>query len=367
MASPAPAPTNPFAYSYSYTPDNKGGVNYFQNGQPVTNTQYAQGTGANINDIQARVAAEFAAKNKTAAHDVNDNAADSPASLYGVGGSVGGSGRSAKEIASDLAYLDSQEARLRGQQGSADRALNNGLKQLGDSYNSEVSKANSQRSQAIEDFNTRREDTTRSKDSALNKVNSDARSLAESLRRRIGMASGSGSSAYQITAPGAVANEASGQRGEVQENFGVNFRNLATAEDRAKVGFDELLSDLEAQRRQRESDFRSGILDRKNQIDTSLSEIARQRALAKGGGYAQVQSAMAPYSGAIDARQAEIDGLFDRFRTPFSVKAVDVKAPELRDYTVGGTQISQTAAANDPYAEALRKKQLEEESNSIYG
>ena len=260
----------------------------------------------------------------------------------GTGGTGGTGGRASAPSynPADIAYLDDQRGRLEGQQRSADTALTNGLTQLQDSYNKEVSGANSKRAQALQDLNTKREDTTRAKDSALNRVNENARTLAEGLRRRIGMASGSGSSAFQITAPGAVSRDATEDRTGVLENFGVNFRDLATTEQRQKTQFEELLSDLEAQRKTRESDFRSGILEKKNQIDNSLSEVARQKALALGGGYNQVRTAMAPYAGAIDSRQAEIDNLFNKFRTPFAQKAVDTTAPTLRDYMVDRANIS---------------------------
>ncbi len=260
-------------------------------------------------------------------------------SIYGGTGGTGGRASAPSYNPADIAYLDDQRGRLEGQHRSADMALNNGLTQLQDSYNKEVSGANSRRAQALQDLNTKRKDTIRAKVSALNRVNENARTLAEGLRRRIGLASGSGSSAFQITAPGAVSRDATEDRTGVLENFGVNFRDLATTEQRQKTQFEELLSDLEAQRKTRESDFRSGILEKKNQIDTSLSEVARQKALALGGGYNQARTAMAPYAGTIDSRQAEIDNLFSKFLTPFAQKAVDTTAPTLRDYMVDRANI----------------------------
>jgi hypothetical protein len=98
-------------------------------------------------------------------------------------------------------------------------------------------------------------------------------------------------------------------------------------------------------------------LEKKNQIDNSLSEVARQKALTLGGGYAQAKAAMQPYSSAIDSRQAEIDNLFSKFRTPYSIKAIDTSAPSLRDYMVDRANIKAqqpgpqdpTAAYNDPF------------------
>lgn len=288
------------------------------------------------------------------------NTVEQPSGPYAGSGAYGGGGVSSANIAADRAYLDDQMARLQRQKQSADAAERSGLTQLNDSYNREVGGANQQRSRALEDFSLKREDTTRGRDTALNRVDTNARTLADSLRRRIGMASGSGSSAYQYAAPGAVAKQATEQRTGVQENYGVNFRNLGQAEERAKVDFDSLLQDLAAQRGQRESDFKSGILDRRNQIDNSLAEIARQRALLGGGGYNQVRQAMAPYSSAIDARQGEIDSLFDRYRTPFNVKPVEVHTPSLRDYLVDRASISADQIRNADPSNPLRPRDDEE-------
>lgn len=290
----------------------------------------------------------------------NDNTYPSAPQAQSYGGGGGGYSTRQQYNPADLAYLDDQEARLRRQQQSAGTALTNGLTQLMDSYNQERDSANKNQSRALQDVATKREDTTRAKSSALNRVDTNARTLADSLRRRIGMAGGSSSSAYQVTAPGAVARQASEQRGGVQENYGTNFRNLDTAENRMKVDFEDLLKDLEGQRRTRESDFRAGILDRQNQIDSSLAEVARQRALARGGGYDQVRSAMAPLSAQIDSRQGEIDSLFDRFRNPYNVRAVDTSIPTLRDYTVDRAQISADQVRDADPTNPLRRR-LDEE------
>lgn len=265
----------------------------------------------------------------------------------------------------DLAYLDDQKARLERQLASADSTLNSGLTQLGDSYNQEVNSANTRQSRALQDYGVKREDTTRAKDGALNRVNTNARTLADSLRRRIGMASGSSSSAYQLAAPDAVSREASKNRTGVVENFGQNFRDLEQGENRLKADFADLLKNLDAQRKNRESDFRAGILERKNAIDGSLAEVARQRALLLGGGYNQVRSAMAPYASAIDSRQAELDGLFSKYRTPFEVKPIDTSTPNLRDYTVDRAEINanntQGVDAYSPYGNFLRRSTEEDE------
>lgn len=287
-----------------------------------------------------------------------------------AGGGAGGASRAPAYNPQDIAYLDDQMGRLRSQHGSADIALNNGLTQLSDSYNKEVQGTNAKKAQAMQDYGIKREDTTRAKDSALTRTNENARTLAEGLRRRLGLASGSGSSAFQFAAPDAVSKIATENRTGVLENFGTNFRDLATSENRAKTQFEELLASLAEQKKTRESDFRSGILEKKSQIDGNLAEVARQRALALGGGYTQVKAAMAPYTGAIDSRQAEIDGLFNKFRTPFTQKAIDTSMPTLRDYMVDRANIGAGQPGPQdptaPYKNPFGIKEEDEKQVALY-
>lgn len=267
----------------------------------------------------------------------------------------------------DLAYLEDTRSRLLRQMQSANRTKDNGLTQLKDTYNQEVSGANSDRSRALEDFSTKREDTTRAKDQAITKVNTNARTLAESLRRRIGMASGSGSSAYQVTAPGAVARDASQQRTGVVENYGVNFRNLGQAETRAKSDFEKYLDQLSSQYKQRQSDFLANVYDQQSSIDQSLAEVARQEALVKGGGYGEVKSAMSPYLSSMDNRQNAIDNLFAKYRTPYSVEKVKVNTPTLRDYTTDSAGVEQAQQEGDQYAPYLLPLQRDNQDQlSLY-
>lgn len=280
--------------------------------------------------------------------------------------SYGGGTGGASYNSDDMAYLNDQESRLKRQLESASRMKDNGLTSLRDSYSSEQSGANRQRSRALEDFSLKREDTTRGKDKALTKVDTNARTLAESLRRRIGLASGSGSSAYQITAPGAVARDASQDRTGVVENYGVNFRNLAQSEDRAKSDFEEYLQNLRKKFKQRKSDFLAGIYEQQNDISGSLSEVARQRALLQGGGYDQVKSAMSPYVSQIDSRQNKIDGLFEKYRTPYNVEKVKVNTPQLRDYLVDNATIQSQQAAGDTYSPYNLPPQEEDELATLY-
>lgn len=211
-----------------------------------------------------------------------------------------------------------------------------GVQGIQDDANKSVSDTNLERGRALEDFAVRRSDTERGRDSAIDRVNTGARTLANSVQRLLGMASGSGSSAYKLAAPNAIARDTSAKRGAVLEDYGANFRDLATSEDRAKTDFQRRLDDIEAQRRTRERDF--------------LGEIgsAEQQAYADAGDNFNV-----------DRVQGELDSLFSKYRTPYTVTPVNTNVPQLRDYVTDRTAIqANNTQGQDIYSpyQSLRKK-----------
>lgn len=274
---------------------------------------------------------------------------------YKGGGDGSGSGASA----ADLAYLDDQEGLLRGLLSRTGAALTQGLTQLDDDYGRERGRTEQQRADATADYAVRREDTTRDKGSALDNIDTNARMLANMVRGIIGRASGSGSSAYQLAAPDAVARDASLDRSEVQDTFGRNFRDLDTGEKRMNSSFEDLLADLFSQRQDKERGLREGVLSQEQSILGNLADVARSKAAARGGGYGDVRAATAPLQGEIASRQGAIDELFNKYRTPFTTKAVDTQAPTLSDYRVDraavGGATSPGSQQYSPYSQFLRK------------
>lgn len=282
-----------------------------------------------------------------------NNSASSTSKSGGSGGGLS---------ASDSAAYDYQTGQLRNQLESSNNTLNNGLTQINDSYNQGVSSANKNRSRALEDYETQGVNDQMKKQDNLGQVDTNARTLSNSLRRIIGQAGGSNSSAYNVTAPYAVARDASGNRNNVLETFGQNQMAVDTSKKRATEDFATLLQSLSDQKAQKESGLRSGILSQQQQIEGSLAQLAQQRASATGG---NVAAALAPYSQAINDRQSQIDNLFNQFRTPYDIKPVNVEAAKLSDYMVNKSNINanrQAGTTGDPYAQYLnplkKKEQL---------
>lgn len=287
---------------------------------------------------------------------------ESQAQLGGGGGSSAyTSPYGNASLAEDTQYLNDQEGLLRGMLSKYDTTLNQGKASIQDSYNKEATRANQQRSQAMEDFNVKREDTTRGKINAVGQANTNARTLADSVRRILGMASGSGSSAYQLTGPNAVARTASKNLSNINDTFGANFRDLATSEERATNQFEELLKTLEEQRKTKEQELIGGVNDSKTGILEKIAQVVGERARLGGGGYGAQRAAQAPVMANISALEADNASLFDRYRTPtFDVKPVTVDTPTLRDYAVDRAGIDAQTQGEDPYFNSFLRKRLEE-------
>lgn len=264
--------------------------------------------------------------------------------------------------AADLAYLSDQESQLRKMLASAQTTLDNGLTQLSDTSNKEVNRQKQAQATADANYGTQREDATRAKLSAIDQVNTGARTLADSVRRLLGLASGANSSAYQLAAPAAIARDATIKRTGVNETYGKDFRNIDTAQQNADTQFAQYLQDLADQRKQKELALRQGVIQQEQGINGDLADVARQRAQIQGGGYDAVKAATAPYQAAINDRQSALDTLFSQFRTPYNLQAPTVTTPQLSDYTVGRTTLTPGQGnvadpnATSPYAQFLKKK-----------
>ena len=255
-------------------------------------------------------------------------------------GTTNGTSAAASQQADDLAYLADQEGLLRTMLSSSANTLNNGLTQIGDTYDKEVGRTGESKNAAMAKYGTQREDTTRDMTAARGTANAQARSLADSVRRVLGIASGVNSSAYRETAPGMIANDTTEKRGKIDQTTAKNFRNIKTAEDSTMNEFEQYLTDLADQRKQKESSLRESVLQTEQGIYNNLSEVARQRALVNGGGYTQVRAATAPMQAEIASRQATIDGLFNQYRTPYQTKDISAAPAELSAFAVDNTALS---------------------------
>ena len=265
----------------------------------------------------------------------------------------------------DLNYLNDQEGRLRAMFGEADTALNQGRQGIADEFGRTEQRKREDQARVNRDYDNKEADTTTKKQSALGKVNDNARTLANSVRRKLALASGTSSSAYQDEAPQAVAKEATEGRTNVLEDFAGNFNALKRAREDTKSEFERMFEDLRIQRQGRERQLEEGVMANRQDIDTKLSNLASERAKLLGGGYKDVRIAQQPYEAAINARKAEISSLFDKYRTPFTPQAVNIANPSLRDYLVERKGITPEQQQVETYNDYLTKLKKQDEEGAF--
>lgn len=270
---------------------------------------------------------------------------DSAPTGYWVNGTNYGSqaGYQQNQVNQTNAMLDDQTSNLQRLLGSLGTQKQQGLQKLSDSYNTEKLAGENKYGQQVED-------NTRQKKDAFNKVDTNARTAYNSLKRLLGMSGGANQSALKFAAPDAIARVASRERNDQVENYALNDRNI----ENAKVAF---LKDLDTKKKEREDSFLRGILGQTQSINSDLGDIAAQRAQVNGGNYEAIRAARAPFQNEINQRQSEIDNLFNQYNTPFNANA---QLATLNQFNVDKAAInanrSQGQSDYSPYQQPLRKK-----------
>jgi hypothetical protein len=189
----------------------------------------------------------------------------------------GGTGSSTPAYSQeDLAYLDGQMSSLDRQYNRLDPGLADAQDAILNVYNRTLSDANKVQGRNIEDFDMKTQISETGRSRELGKNDTRARSLANGLRQRIGLASGSGSSAYQVTAPKAVQQEASEGRTDILGNYASNFMALDRDKRRADKDFADLLKDLETEKKGREMGVINDTETKKNDL-REMKKIVAER------------------------------------------------------------------------------------------
>jgi hypothetical protein len=189
--------------------------------------------------------------------------------------------------------------------------------------------------------------------------------LADSLRQRIGLASGSGSSAYQVAAPRAVQRQASTQRGDVLTDYSANFQELDKNNRRSEADFSSLLEDLGRQKSQREGGVIGDIESQRNQIRENQGRVAAERAQLLGGGYDGVRSAMQPYEQQIAGGESLIDSIYSKYASKYKVNPIQERKTNLRDYAVDRAAVRDNAATGNQNEYAPYRPFNEEEETQF--
>lgn len=363
MAGPGPVPvlTSPTSLGnlgvpqgggYQWVDNGNGGVNYFRNGQPITNTQFGQGTGQNYGNIENWVKSQYAAK--------QGNVLD--ASTQAGGGGNNTAATNAANASSYYTDLINQLTRqLTGAQGQESTGLNN----IEQGYNKSLSDTNNQESSALSGLETNRVTNARDRETNIGNINTDAHSAFSSLMSLLGHAGAGVSSAASTTAPQAVARDASGKRAGANQTFNSNESSINTAVDKTKQDYQSALDDLLSQKNNAITNFESGLLGQEGQLEQQIGAAKINRSQAGGQSYAQAEAGAANETNAVNGIQDRLNQIFKQYSTPtFTPKAVQVTTPNMASFNVDPTTVKAQAAnpTTDtsflPYLQNIQKGNL---------
>jgi hypothetical protein len=265
-------------------------------------------------------------------------------------------------VADNISALDDADTQLNGQLGSVHTNLDNGLTQLNDDYNKTVNRTNEDEATALKGYDDNRVTTTKARLGATDAINQNSNTLANSVRRIIGLASGNNSTAYNITAPGLIAKDADAKLTENADTFAANFKKIDDAQNDTKTRFDRAITDYGDTKKAKESALRQGILEQEQSIYGDLANNAAKRTQLNGGTYADGKAAAASATANVNSRQSAIDALFSQFRTPYAMATVTPTAATTGDYNATKTNLNQptagdgSAVSESPYLQFLKKQ-----------
>jgi len=335
---------------YRFNQNKDGGINYFRNDAPVTNTEFGQATGADYNSIEGKGpnVGSSGYYFRTVAPDYS-------------GDTLGATSTTDAQAQSDtLASLADQRSQLQGLLGRTEVGLSQGLTRNQDDYNTEVGGANNAKALQYGNFADKRLSNNENKQSAYGTINRNANAGYRSLAQIIGRASGTGSSAFRDLLPNVIGQDTSSKRRAANENFGRNLQGIDKAQGQYDISFESVLADLLKQKKDNEATLRTGVEGQRQGINSQLAQNAAQDAEARGGGFAAVRAASQPFQDSINSSRDTVQSFFDQFRTPFAQKQAVAPTPELSQYTTDRSVVNQQAQgggdASNPYAQLLRKR-----------
>lgn len=250
----------------------------------------------------------------------------------GRSGSLGGgSAGTAADIADEQAYWQDQIANA-DQQLARFPQQEAVLRQNAEgAYRSAYDRLVGDKNTTERDYNTKRGQTVEDNIVAKNEINTSVRNRNTGLQRLLGSRGAGNSSAAQILAPFAAAQEGNKQRGAVQKTYGRNIQGLDTAWGDYQKDWDESAGDLAVQRDNSIQQGVAGLRQSEAGLIEAKGNAAVQKAMAGGANYTQARMQRVPYTQRIQELIGQIDAAGGVKN--FTPKTVAYKAPELGAYT----------------------------------
>lgn len=263
----------------------------------------------------------------------------------------------------DLDYLNSQESLYSQLLSRVDPTLNTGLQGITDQYQKGVNNANTQYGRAQSDFDQKEYTTKTGMQSTMGGAKANSRTLADSVRRILGLAGAAGGTAMS-DATQAIGMDMQGKENAILGDYNLNLGQLKRGREETETDYNSLLGDLGEQRTSNERSLRGDVAAKKQSLQQILDEIKARRASLVGGDYkGAIQSGIDNFLGYED----QINALPNQYKNVIKGRDVKVAPVSLKDYFVDktGIQRNQTSQGGNPYAEMLLRRNQEEEQQPL--
>lgn len=236
--------------------------------------------------------------------------------------------------------------------------LNSGYSGIDSSYQNAINQLNAGKDIANRNYGENTQTTKTNYVGGKNTIGANAGSTLNSLQRLLGSRGAGGSSTALISAPGAVARQATIQRTDLGNTFGDNIKKLDQNWNDYLYGYNTQVKGAGTQRENQRGELSRSIEGNRAALLQTLAQLSGQRAQAAGG---NARSASQPY---LDQANNVLNSIANYTVKPIDYTAPTYKAPDLSKYIVNpnaAPTIEGQQASNDytsPYlAGLLGKKQ----------
>lgn len=249
-----------------------------------------------------------------------------------------------------IGLINNQLGRLPTSQAAGEQAITN-------STNSALQQLLLGRNQAQNAYDTSKRDTASNYIGAKNQIATNAGSSLSGLQRLLGSRGAGGGSAYNIVAPGAVARQATLQRGEVGNAFSQNNRALDTNWNNYLTGYGNSVADVNNQATNQKRELQNTTDTNRSNLLQQLAQLTAQRGIAAGGNVQNAFAAAQPY---LSQANGILNNLASYVPQAINYNTTAYNAPSLDSYTTSPATIALNNSAGtdyvSPYLSALLGK-----------
>lgn len=297
-------------------------------------------------------------QNRRAGNTTQSNGLIGDDSSTGGGGSGSGSGPSA---ADERVYYDDQINSLNQLLGLTNTQRDSGLQNLQDSFGSQSQRLNEQKQKTFAGYDEQSVESGQNKQRGVEQVDQFANNSHNSLQRLLQGGNAGNSSVGRELIPYLISKGAGQRRQGVFDQAGKNDQAIASARGDAQDQYRFSEEDLNNQRGNQERSFREGILNKQNELEGQKRGLEIQRAQATGQGYEAARAAGQSSQNSINDRMSQLNSLFGQYKPTFNARAMNLKTPELGQFTVDPAQIrnnnSGQPAESSYYINQLKRKE----------